>query len=96
MKGKPVEATWPRLQSLVMDVLPGDLVVPLEDGVFFVSLVLYHSARVRPSFWLSDISGKDSNRPRLVLWKDTSKTPSSCKEAVWSLPKPVQGIAPLD
>ena len=41
---------------------------------------------------LLDISRQDPKKPGLILWKDTSKTPSGCKERVWSLLNPIQDI----
>ena len=56
--------------------------LPVRGEVFLVGGVV------------SDFSGRDSDRLRLVLWKDASKTPPSCKEGVWSLPNSIQRISP--
>ena len=56
--------------------------LPVRGEVFLVGGVV------------SDFSGRDSDRLRLVLWKNLSEATSSCKERVWSLPNSIQKIIP--
>lgn len=54
---------------------------------FFLDLSSEKQAIFLVGGMMSDISGRDSNRPRLIPWKDTHKISSNCQE---------QGLVPSE